>query len=180
MMERAGANVVAIEANQRCFLKCLIVKNALNLKSSFLYGDVRPFIEKSEPNSFDFVAAIGVLYHMTEPAKLLFDIARMTNAFGVWTHYFDRDLLGEKQVRFDSKPQYQTVAGRTVEVFQQHYLRSAASPGFCGGTAPTSFWLTKRGLLEFVESLGFDITLGQEDLNHPNGPCILFFAKRRA
>lgn len=179
MMERAGADVLAIEANQRAFLKCLIVKNALNLKSSFLYGDFRPYLENAAPDSFDFVTAIGVLYHMTEPVKLLFDVARVTTAFAVWTHYYDPDALGEKQVRFDPKAQQQTVAGRSVEVFRQHYMASLAAPGFCGGSAATSFWLTKRGLLEYVESLGFDVSVGDENLNHPNGPCILFFAKRR-
>jgi SAM-dependent methyltransferase len=179
MMERAGANVLAIEANQRGFLRCLVVKNALNLKSDFLYGDFRPYLDKAEPNSFDFVSAIGVLYHMIEPAKLLYDIARVTDAFGVWTHYFDPSILKDK-VRFDFKPQFQTVAGRSVEVFRQHYLTGiSAIRGYCGGTAPHSFWLTRHGLLEYVESLGFEVTVGQEDRNHSLGPNILFFAKRR-
>jgi hypothetical protein len=178
MMERAGAKVLAIEANQRGFLKCLVVKNALNLKSDFLFGDFRPYLEKAESNSFDFVLAIGVLYHMTEPLKLLYDIARVTDTFGVWTHYFDPAIIRDK-VRFDFKPQLQTVAGRSVEVFRQHYLTGIiAIPGFCGGTAPNSFWLTKHGLLEYVESLGFEVTVGRDEPNHPNGPSILFLAKR--
>lgn len=179
MMERAGANVLAIEANQRAFLKCLVVKNALKLKAEFLYGDFRPYLQTVEPGSFDFVTAIGVLYHMAEPVKLLHNIARVSNVFGVWTHYYDRDIIGEKKLRFDPKPQIQVVDGKSVDAYRQHYLASVAAPGFCGGSAPTSFWLTKSGLLQFVESLGFEITVGDENLNHPNGPCILFFAKRR-
>lgn len=178
MMERAGAKVLAIEANQRAFLKCLIVRNALGLHSEFLYGDFRPWLEAAEPRCFDFVAAIGVLYHMTEPAKLLHDIARVTNAFGVWTHYYDAAVPGGNRLRFDPKPRLQTVDGRTVQVYQQNYLTSVTKPGFCGGSAPVSFWMTKDGLLQYVRSLGFDVTIGSEELIHPGGPCILFFAKR--
>ena len=53
MMERAGATVTAIEANQRAFLKCLIVKDAFHLKSEFLFGDFRPYLSALEPRSFD-------------------------------------------------------------------------------------------------------------------------------
>ncbi|MGA2536881.1 MAG: hypothetical protein ABSF53_12755 [Terracidiphilus sp.] len=178
MMERAGAVVTAIEANQRAFLKCLIVKNALHLNAEFLYGDFRPYIEESRPGAFHFVLAAGVLYHMLEPAKLLHDIARMTDSFGIWTHYYDPKIM-EATPRFDRKPRYQTVEGKTVEVYKQNYLFSATARGFCGGSAPTSYWLTRRGLLEYVGSLGFDVCVGDENPSDPRGPSILFFARRK-
>ena len=178
MMERAGASVVAIEANQRAFLKCLIVKDALHLKSEFLYGDFRPYLEAAQPGLFDFVLAMGVLYHMIEPLKLLHDIGRVTNAFGLWTHYYDANLIG-KTVQFDSKPLVQTVAGNSVEVYRQHYLSSFATSKFCGGSAPTSCWLTRDGLLQYVERLGYQVQVGDEAPHHQNGPCILLFARRK-
>jgi SAM-dependent methyltransferase len=179
MMERGGADVLAIEANQRAFLKCLVVKNALHMRAEFLYGDFRRYLETAQRGSFDLVTAVGVLYHMTEPVKLLYDIARVTDTFAVWTHYYDRDKLGSNDLRFDPKPRIQTVEGRSVRVFQQNYLLSVTHPGFCGGSAPISFWLTKDGLLEYVESLGFEVTIGGEDPDHQSGPSILFLAKRR-
>jgi SAM-dependent methyltransferase len=178
MLERAGADVTAIEANQRAFLKCLVVKNALHLKSEFLYGDFRPYLEQTQPGAFDFVLAVGVLYHMLEPAKLLHDIARVTDAFGIWTHYYDAKIIGATP-RFDPKPSVQIVAGKSVEVYKQNYLFTVKAPGFCGGSAPTSYWLTRNGLLDYVNALGFDVQVGEENLEHPAGPCILFFAKRR-
>jgi SAM-dependent methyltransferase len=177
MMERAGADVTAIEANQRAFLKCLIVKNALGLKSEFLYGDFRRYLEEAQGGVFDFVLAMGVLYHMLEPAKLLHDIARVTDAFGVWTHYYDANVI-EPTPRFDRKPHYQSVDGKTVEVYRQNYLFSPAAPGFCGGTSPVSYWLTKAALLVYVASLGFDVEVGDEDPLDPRGPSILLFARR--
>jgi Methyltransferase domain len=179
MLERAGADVTAIEANQRAFLKCLVVKNTLRLKSEFLYGDFRPYLEQTQPGAFDFVLAIGVLYHMLEPAKLLHDIARATDAFGVWTHYYDPKIIGATP-RFDPKPSVQTVKGKSVEVYKQNYLFTVKAPGFCGGSAPTSYWLTRNGLLDYVKELGFDVQVGEENLEHPAGPCILFFARRRS
>jgi SAM-dependent methyltransferase len=177
MMERAGAEIVSIEANQRSFLKCLVVKNALHLKTEFLYGDFCRYLAAAPPRSFDFVLASGVLYHMKEPLKLLHEVARVGDALGVWTHYYDASIIGATP-RFDPHPQLQVVDGKTVEVYRQNYLFSVAARGFCGGSAPTSYWLTRTGLLDYVRSLGFEVCVGAEDLRHPGGPCILFFAKR--
>jgi hypothetical protein len=177
MMEHGGAEIIAIEANQRAFLKCLVVKNALNLKSEFLFGDFRPYLEKAKPGSFDFVLAVGVLYHMLEPLKLLHDIAAVTNAFGLWTHYYDPQVIHDK-VHFNPRPVTQSFAGKSTEAYEQHYLSSVATKQFIGGSAPTSRWLTRAGLLGFIEHLGFRIEVGDENLKHPNGPCILLFARR--
>jgi hypothetical protein len=136
MMERAGATVTAIEANQRAFLKCLIVKDAFHLKSEFLFGDFRPYLSALEPGSF----------------------------------------MGAR-VRFNPKPLLQTVGGISAEVYEQHYLSSGGAR-FCGGSAPTSCWLTREGLLQTVTNLGFDLTIGEENPLHPNGPCILLYARR--
>jgi Methyltransferase domain len=178
MMEQAGAKVVAIEANQKAFLKCLVVKNALSLKSEILYGDFRPYLEMATPGSFDLVTALGVLYHMTEPVKLLHDIARITDCFAVWTHYYDHDILASQSLRFDPNPHLQTANGTSVQVYRQNYLSGVTRSGFCGGSAPTSSWLTRRGLLDYIEALGFEITIGHEDPKHPNGPCIMLLARR--
>jgi SAM-dependent methyltransferase len=179
MMERAGAEIVSIEANQRSFLKCLVVKNALHLKTEFLYGDFCRYLESAPPRSFDLVLASGVLYHMKEPLKLLHEVARVGNAFGVWTHYYDAAIIGATP-RFDPHPQFHMLDGKTVEVYQQNYLFAVTAKGFCGGSAPTSYWLTREGMLDYAKSLGFEVRVGAEDVNHPAGPCILFFAKRKS
>ena len=160
MMEHTGASVVAIEANQRAFLKCLIVKDALHLKSEFLYGDFRPYLEAAQPGRFDFILAIGVLYHMLEPLKLLHDITRLTNAFGLWTQYYEPEIIGNT-LHFDPKPFVQSVDGNSAEVCRQHYLSTLAAPTFCGGSAPTSCWLTKNGLLQYLERLGYQVQVGR-------------------
>jgi hypothetical protein len=56
--------------------------------------------------------------------------------------------------------------------------RLSRCPRFCGGTEPTSCWLAKEGLLQFVKSLGFEVQIGEDNPHHPNGPSILLFARR--
>ena len=131
----------------------------------------------SSPGRFDFVLAVGVLYHMLEPLKLLHDIARVTDAFGLWTHYYDRDSMRGK-LRFDSQPVIQTVEGKSAKVYKQYYLSSGGTAKFCGGTEPTSCWVTKDGLLQYVKGLGFEVQVGEDNPQHPNGPSILLFARR--
>jgi hypothetical protein len=62
MLDRFGvASVLAIEANSRCFLRCLIAKEILGMPSArFLFGDFVPWLE-AEARSFDVVWATGVL-----------------------------------------------------------------------------------------------------------------------
>ena len=69
MMQKAGASkVISVEANNREFLKCLIVKQMLDLKNvKFLFGDFNRYLEQQE-RRFDVVVASGVLYHMTNPS----------------------------------------------------------------------------------------------------------------
>jgi hypothetical protein len=71
MLERLGAkSVVAVEANARAYLKCLIVKELLGLeRAQFLYGDFLEYLRQTSPK-FDVCIASGVLYHMREPIEL--------------------------------------------------------------------------------------------------------------
>ena len=65
MLEQLGAaDITAIEANTRAFLKCLIVKELLNLQHAhFLCGDCVEYLHQPGP-SFEVCVASGVLYHM--------------------------------------------------------------------------------------------------------------------
>ena len=77
VLERAGGDVLSIEGNHEAFLRCLIVKNFLGLKSTFPLGDF------SNPNisgdKFDTVIASGVLYHMEDPGALLEKVSSKTD-----------------------------------------------------------------------------------------------------
>jgi SAM-dependent methyltransferase len=70
MFERLGAReVIAIEANPRAYLKCLIIKELLDLRRvRFLCGDFLEYL-RADGTDFDLVFASGVLYHMRNLAR---------------------------------------------------------------------------------------------------------------
>ena len=94
MLEQAGAaSVVSIEANSRCFMKCLIVKEVVGLtRSRFLHGDFEEYL-RATSERFDAVVASGVLYHMRNPVELLRNIARVTDRVFIWSHYYSAEPL---------------------------------------------------------------------------------------
>jgi SAM-dependent methyltransferase len=181
MMARAGAaSIVSIEANTRAFLKCLIVQNALKFEADFRLGDFRPYLA-SCADDYDLLVASGVLYHMAEPVTLLRDAARVCRAVGIWTHYYDPAIiLGQEQLRvkFDAEPRCEQVGSRQVVSYRYSYLDALQWQGFCGGSAPTSYWLTRDSLLGALTELGFDVVVGEDARDHPNGPALLLYAKR--
>ena len=94
LMAQAGAaHIMSIESNIRAFMKCLIVKEALGINADLYLGDFRKFIRGTDQR-YDFVLASGVLYHMEEPVELLEGLSRITNCFGVWTHYYEGSVPG--------------------------------------------------------------------------------------
>jgi SAM-dependent methyltransferase len=181
MLSKAGASsITSIESNTTAFLKCLIVQNALKFDAEFMLGDFCAYLDTCK-DKFDLLLASGVLYHMTDPVKLLQDMAKVSNAIGIWTHYYDPDvILGREDLtkKFESEPEMQQVGDRKVVLYKQSYLEALNWGGFCGGSAPTSYWLTRDSLIGLLEDLGFKVLIGDETKVHPNGSAILLFASR--
>jgi hypothetical protein len=181
MMSRAGAaRITSIESNMRAFHKCLIVKNALGFDADFMLGDFRHYLANTN-DTYDFVLASGVLYHMLDPVKLLVDIARIAPSIGVWTHYYDDDVIRsrpELKKRFADEPTAKQFQGRALVSYEQMYLEAESLPGFCGGNSPNSYWMTKNSLLDVLDALGLKVTVGEDTKDHPNGPSLLFYATR--
>jgi hypothetical protein len=125
------------------------------------------------------VVASGVLYHMMQPVKLLQDMAKVSRSIGIWTHYYDADIIRSRRdlsKKFSSEPDISHVGGREVRAYKQSYLAALKWKGFCGGSAPTSFWLTKDGIVGILSDLGFKVVIGEESPDHPNGPAMTVFA----
>ena len=85
--EKKGANVIGIEANIFSYLKCLLNKNTLNMKSKFLLGCANKYMEQCILNNtrYDLIFCCGLLYHMTEPIKMLNSMSKISNSFYIWT-----------------------------------------------------------------------------------------------
>jgi Protein of unknown function (DUF1698) len=185
MMERAGAaEIVAIEGNTQAYLKCLIVKELLELRRvRFLCGDFLQFLRDQANNRmFDVCLASGVLYHMQNPVELLaLASARCRRHLLLWTHYYDAQVINST-ARLGSK--FGTAvaaehAGFRHHLYQQDYGATLYRRGFCGGSAPSSRWMTRADILGALSFFGFgNVRVGFDHKDHPNGPAFAVVASR--
>jgi len=187
MLENSGADVVAIEANFDSFIRCLIVKNLLNMRSNFILGDFTKGFGNS--NSFDLVVASGVLYHMKDPIDLLQQISKVSDHIFIWTHYFEPDIEKwnsaiQNQVGIKWKTtETKTIKfkDRDIRVVPQIYGEALGWDGFCGGPDTFSNWIYKDDLMFILEELGYsDIKINFDHPDHPNGPSFCFIANRNS
>ncbi len=183
MLDRSAArSILAIEANTRAYLKCLVAKEVTNMKKvSFLCGDFCKFLE-ADGRKFDLIAGSGVLYHMENPVKLIADISKHTDRLFIWTHFFDQAVLAQKfPGKFDPDGQVQTAeyAGFKCNLHLQLYQQSIGWAGFCGGMKTYSYWLEREDIMNCLKYFGFTkIEVNGETLEHPNGPCFTLLATK--
>lgn len=179
MLEQAGASrIVAVEANARCYLRCLTVKELLHLKrAEFLLGDAVAYLREAE--EFDVAVACGILYHLVEPVELIAVLAARCERVFLWTHYFDAERLeiAVSAPRF-ARAHSSEIAGFECELHTQRYPSSPFS-SFFGGSAATSCWLTREGLFAALNHFGFRTTaVGFDEPDNPSGPSIAIVASR--
>ena len=181
MLSMMGAReIIAVEANTRAFLKCLCIKELHRLdRARYLLGDCVSYLESSE-EQFDVVLASGILYHMTDPVKLLVLAAQKAPILLGWTHYYDEAMIasGGHSKKFEGLRPF-TSCGLTVEASRQSYLTATQWSGFCGGSAPHSYWLSRPSLLGALDRIGFkNVVVAFEATDHPNGPALAFVATK--
>lgn len=181
MLEQAGAaEVVAVEANTRSFLKCLCVKEVLGMRAvRYLLGDGMAFMEH-DAGGFDMVFASGILYHLQDPMVFLRLLPRMAPRMLLWTHYFDEGIVrNSPAIAHKFGPVARgTIDGFDYEFVEQSYKEALQWSGFCGGSAPTSRWLTRRSIVDFLRHLGYRrIEVSFEAPDHPNGPAFAIYAE---
>ena len=175
MLQKGGAeSVTAIEANSRAFLKCLCVKEVLGLdKVNFLPGDFNDFLDATDAR-YDMVIASGVLYHMTEPVKLIERLSKVTDNLFLWTHYYDKENMSEVEsvARQFGEAELLEYDGETYETSLHDYsTKDLGWDGFCGGPRPTSLWLTKESIIKALRRYGFSkIETAFEDGSRENNP----------
>ena len=182
MAQDGAADILAIENNSRAYLKCLVVKETLKFNANFLLGDAVAYLEQTD-RRFDFLLCSGVIYHMTDPLRLISAMAAGALRLGIWTHYYDGALMnsGEHRARhFGATPDHTTFHGRPIELWSQYYEEALDREDFAGGMEESSRWLTRDSLIGAIEALGFDVTIGAEYLTPSPGPSILLYCERSA
>lgn len=182
MLLNAGAkSVLALEANTRCYLKCLIVKEALEMANArFLFGNFSPWLQANK-QQFDYIHASGVLYHMIDPIQLLDLLCQSTNQIYLWTHYVDVEAMRAKDPRYSEVVRVETAQahGREYKLYRRHYQGSPTiDPKFCGGVHRNPAWLERQTILDVLSHNGFTSEIAHEAPDHPGGPSCSIFAQR--
>lgn len=182
MLQEAGAQrVLAIEANTRNFLKCLCIKEIFRLhRVEFQLGNFMKYLETRE-EEFDLAVASGVLYHMTDPLLTLQLVAKASKNLILWTHYYDEAVItaNPKLAHKFSAPQQGERDGFQYTWVTQSYKESLEWDGFCGGAEPTSVWLTRDSILNYLRLQGYVVMDTELDNPlHQNGPSFAVYASK--
>lgn len=186
LLEQAGAkSVLAIEANSRAYLKCLVVKEIMEFKHSrFLCGDFVEYLLQ-DPSHFDMCFASGVLYHMRNPVELLALAAKVSDQIFIWTHYYNQAIISANPV---ISPKFTEAvpseyAGFKHILYRYEYQTALEWNGFCGGSAEFSYWLSQEDILSCLRFFGFtEIKIKSDPPQisemHPNGPAFTLVASK--
>ncbi len=179
-----AAEIVAVEANERAYLKCLVAKEILGTRRArFLLGDFNRYMAESG-GRFDLVVACGVLYHMEFPAEHIKLLCSSADTVFVWTHYFDRaliDAIGPDLARKFTVESTVDYEGYEHVVYRQDYLDALGWGGFCGAGREFGNWLRLDDIHNLFDRYGFEITdTAFHNTEHAHGPAIALVARRLA
>lgn len=168
MLESAGADeIIAIEGRKENFLKCLLIKNAYKLhKSTFLHADIEKAVYKIK-RRFDLCLALGILYHLENPVRLLKSIGEKADNIFLWSHYAKYDYP-EGQV-CEIQENGQRFKGKYVKEDTQEYL---------SGIKIKSLWMLESSLMRALENAGFKNIEIIDREDHEHGPALTLFGKK--
>ncbi len=179
MLEQMGAaEVIAIEANARAFLKCLVLKEAFGLtKVRFQLGDFLPYL-RTTSDHYSVGFACGVLYHLPDPVELIALLALRCQSVFIWTHYYDPAFYAAHPdaAAYFQAPAPAVTAGFAHSRYRKSYGIANQQPGFCGGDRDAS-WLTQADILGAFRHFGFRTVSVVEEKN-PNGSAMLLAVTR--
>ncbi len=184
LLEQHGPGEIhAIEANKLSYLRCLVVKELLDIKKAkFHLGDFEKWLENTD-HHYDLIVASGVLYHMADPIHLLERIAAKTDAFYVWTHYVSEAAMPVGDPRRGAmlgEQETQLRHGVPVRLYPRSYHGAWRNKSFCGGMHDLHRWLEKDDIISIIRALGFDdVRVAHDEPNQPNGPAFSIFARRK-
>ncbi len=176
-----AASVVSIDNNTTNFLKCLVVKNIFGLRTTFLLGDFVQYLE-SCGSRYDVCWMSGVLYHMSDPIRLLRVASRVSDILFIWTHCYDELVINadrEKKAPFrPDLDKTEELAGRRLVLRYRSY-GGHKDHNFSGGGDEHSYWLAKEDIMHILNSLGYHrVVVGHDETDHVHGPSCSMVAFR--
>jgi Methyltransferase domain len=153
-LERLGAaSIMAIETNVDAFLKCLIVKEILDLKKTrFMFGDAMEFLTKTQ-DQFDMVFCSGVLYHLKDPIAVIKTICNLTDKCFVWTHYYN-DACGNNEITRTRR--HVNIFGFGADYYEAKYHQDRNGSDFWGGNDEVRSWMTLCDIVDCFKYFGLN------------------------
>ena len=154
-LEQLGAaSITAIESNAQAFLKCLVIKNILELnRTTFLLGDCVNSLE-ADSHDYDLIFASGILYHMENPLELIRLLGQRTRRVFLWTMYFDAAFVFSNGTKLPHRKLQIAQDGLSCtgyELVNWGRFRT----GFWGGNRTRSCWLELDTIIEAFRHYGF-------------------------
>lgn len=183
LLEQYGpAALDAVEANKLSYLRCLVVKELLAMRTArFHLGDFVEHLDRTDAR-YDVIFASGVLYHMRDPVHLIRSMARRSDALYLWTHYVSDAAMPEGDPRRGAligEPEVHEVEGLAVRLRKRSYWGAWRSKSFCGGMHDIHRWIERDDILALLGVLGFtDVRVAHDEPDHKNGPSFSVLARR--
>lgn len=172
-LEKAGAEVTAVEGNVEAYLKCLVVKEAMGLSSRFLLGSFIPLLE-AKLQRYDMVFASGVLYHMSDPLRLLKAVAESTDRAYFWTHYHD------PSDPFRRVGEAVSSQGVSATYYRVGNLGRVENERWWGGLEDSACWMSRNEILAACRHFGYSRVETLADAPYANNaPAHLTFVCSR-
>jgi hypothetical protein len=165
---RLGAGeVVAIEANARAYLKCLVAKEVLGIpRSRFLLGDAVSYLRTTD-RTFDVGVACGFLYHLIEPVEVIALLARCCRSVFVWTTIYDESIFVKHPdlVPTFGPAQTHDFGGFSHVLYPHYYGEGLDYRKFLGGGQPTCCWMRGADVVGALRHFGFTSVISHEEDN---------------
>lgn len=156
--------VTAIEARRENIDRAEFVKAVLSDKKvEFIEADLEKLDFRSL-GKFDAIFCSGLLYHLSEPWKLIEKLAGVSPNIFIWTQISEE--VKAKKVR---------------ENHRGKYYREGGFFDPLSGLGKKSFWLTLGSLVNLLTINGYkQINIIENNLTHPNGPAVTLAATMNA
>ena len=175
-LAQRGAEVLGIEARHRNIDKATLLRDHFGLPNlRFQQGDVKDFASDGA-GQFDVVLALGILYHLDQPAQWLRRVSAATRRVLILdTHFAPADdaamSLMDPRLSSLGPLEAQDVGGALVK---GRWFREFAEDAdretqlWASYSNSSSFWLTKESLVHSTWRAGFSLVFEQHDYSSDN------------
>jgi SAM-dependent methyltransferase len=171
--------IVAIEANARAYLKCLVAKEVLQIpRATFLLGDAVAYLREST-RTFDTGLALGFIYHLADPVEALALLARRCRELFLWTITFTPRTfeLNADLIPTFLQPEVAESNGFRYARHVQDYGSGLNYGGFRGGIQSTCCWMEPDDVIAALKHVGFTRVRSELEDN-PYGTALKAIAVR--